>query len=89
MPFRAPENDIEAALVAIWTDVLRQDGIGIDDPFLDLGGDSLQAMQIVARAIGHFALDLSLADVLKESTIAAMARTIAAQRAGDAPPIGT
>jgi len=80
LPYRAPENDIEASLVTIWSDVLLQDGIGVDDSLLDLGGDSLQAMNIAARVVEQFALDLSPVDLLEGSTIAAMAQTIAAGR---------
>jgi amino acid adenylation domain-containing protein len=74
--YRAPANEIEAALVGVWTEVLRQDGIGVDDQFLDLGGDSLQAMSIAARVVERFALDCSPAEVLAGSTIAAMAEAI-------------
>lgn len=81
VPYRAPGNAIEEALLAIWTDVLQQSGIGVDDPFFDLGGDSLKAIRIVARVVERFAPDLSPADLLERSTIAALARKIDAPRA--------
>jgi len=80
LPYRAPENEIEAALAAIWTEVLRQDSIGVDDQFLDLGGDSLQAMSIAARVVEQFARDCSPVDILEASTIAAMAQAIGTRR---------
>lgn len=46
----APRDEIEAALAAIWADVLGGRPIGIHDHFLELGGDSLLALQIAARA---------------------------------------
>ena len=96
LPYRAPESDIEVTLVAIWTDVLRMDGVGVDDPFLDLGGDSLHAMSIAARVVERFALDVSPADLLERtSTIAAVAHRIAELRRSPAdtqpnvPPLAT
>lgn len=89
LPYRAAENDIEAALVAIWTDVLRLDGIGVDDPFLDLGGDSLHAISIAARVVDRFALDVSPVELLESSsTIGAVAQRIGALRRSSAekPP---
>lgn len=46
----APENEIQRTLSEIWQQVLRIDPIGIEDDFFELGGDSLLAMQIVAKA---------------------------------------
>jgi len=84
LPYRAPENEIEAAVAAIWTDVLRQDGIGVDDSLLELGGDSLQAMSIASRVVERFALEVSPVDILRGSTIAAMAQTIIARQRASA-----
>lgn len=89
-PYRAPESDIEVALVALWTDVLRLDGIGVDDPLLELGGDSLHAMSIAARVVERFALAISPADLLDSgSSIATVASRIAAlRRSPGAGPAG-
>ncbi|MDE1476885.1 amino acid adenylation domain-containing protein [Xenorhabdus bovienii] len=46
----APQNTIQARLAAIWSEVLRLKRIGINDNFFALGGDSIQSIQIVARA---------------------------------------
>ena len=36
-------------LVEIWKDVLGVNKIGINDDFFSLGGDSIKAIQILAR----------------------------------------
>ena len=36
----APRTPAEAALAAIWADLLRQPNIGVTDNFFELGGDS-------------------------------------------------
>ncbi|OBF96177.1 non-ribosomal peptide synthetase [Mycobacterium sp. 852002-51152_SCH6134967] len=51
--YRAPATPLESALVAIVADVLDVDGdvrVGVDDDFFSLGGDSVLATQVVARA---------------------------------------
>ncbi|MCY9513732.1 type I polyketide synthase [Paenibacillus apiarius] len=44
--YRAPTNEVEAALVQIWEQVLGIGSIGIDDDFFRLGGSSLHAVRV-------------------------------------------
>lgn len=48
--YTAPRNREEQILVNIWKDVLEVENVGIDDNFFDLGGTSLQSLEIVAKA---------------------------------------
>jgi amino acid adenylation domain-containing protein len=48
--YRAPTSEREIVLAAIWADVLRIERVGIDDNFYDIGGDSIAAIRIAARA---------------------------------------
>jgi acyl-coenzyme A synthetase/AMP-(fatty) acid ligase/acyl carrier protein len=57
--FREPQGIIEEYIASVWKDVLRIDRIGIDDLFLELGGDSLKAMMIIARVTDGFEVDIS------------------------------
>lgn len=50
-PFRAPRTEAEKALAAIWENLLGQENIGLDDDFLELGGDSILVIQAVSRAL--------------------------------------
>jgi amino acid adenylation domain-containing protein len=77
-PYRAPASPTEHALHAIWLEVLRLDDAGVDDPFLDLGGNSLQAAQIVSLVRTRLSVELPVADPLSSGTIAAMARSVEA-----------
>ncbi len=71
-PFTAPRTPIEQALARLWTEALRLDRVGIHDDFFKLGGDSILAIQIVARA--HKAgLRLSPGDIFETLTIARLA----------------
>ena len=46
--YRAPASAVEEILAGIYARVLGVDRVGVDDSFFDLGGDSLQAMRVVA-----------------------------------------
>ena len=47
--FVAPRSDAEKQLASIWSDILQIDDIGVQDNFLDLGGNSIRAVGMVAR----------------------------------------
>jgi acyl carrier protein len=49
----------------------------VHDHFLDLGGDSIRATQIIARVINQYGLELSHQKLLQSPTIAEMAKLIA------------
>ena len=80
--FVAPRTPFETALAAIWSEVLAIDRVGIDDRFLDLGGDSLRAGQILARVIDQFGVELNLRVLLQTPTVADMAMVITQRLAG-------
>lgn len=67
---------VEPALAAIWADVLGVDHVSPDDDFFALGGTSLLAMQIVARASDEFGVDVALDALFEAPTVAGLARRI-------------
>jgi amino acid adenylation domain-containing protein len=77
-PLRAPRNAIEIDLVAIWKEILGVEHLGIDDDFLNLGGDSLKAAQIAARVAQRFKCDVPASAPLLLETVARMAEVVAA-----------
>lgn len=46
---RLPRNEAERKLAALWSEILGIEEIGIDESFLDLGGDSLSAIRALSR----------------------------------------
>ncbi len=48
--YAAPRNEEEEVLVSIWQNVLNIEQVGVHDNFFDLGGASIQSLQIVAHA---------------------------------------
>ena len=70
--YMAPRTPAEETLAAIWSQVLGVDRVGIYDNFLALGGDSIQSIQIVAKA--HKAgLQLNTNQLFEHPTIAELA----------------
>jgi amino acid adenylation domain-containing protein len=57
-PAAALGSPLETAIGEIWADVLRVGGIGAQDDFFDLGGNSLTAIQATMRLHEDFGIDL-------------------------------
>jgi len=71
-PYAAPETPAERVLAAVWQDVLGIAGVGVRDNFLALGGDSISALRVVARARMQ-GVRVSVPDVLGPLTLAGIA----------------
>ena len=72
----APRTAAERLVAGIWAEVLGREQIGVAEDFLDLGGDSILAAQVVARLQRALRLDLSLEAFFDAPTVVAMARVI-------------
>jgi amino acid adenylation domain-containing protein len=77
-----PATDVECALAAIWSDVLKTGAIGRFDDFLELGGHSLLAMQVASRIQQTFDVELPLSAVFDHPNVAALAAEIERSSAG-------
>lgn len=63
-----PRNLEETTLCAIFCEVLGLEKLGIDDNFFEVGGDSILAMQVVAKAKTQ-AFALSIRDIYEMPTV--------------------
>ena len=83
-----PRNPLEAQLAAAWAEVLGVDRVGIFDSFLELGGSSLMATQLVSRLAPRLGIDIPLSELFDRPTVAALAELVsqkqAARQAADA-----
>jgi amino acid adenylation domain-containing protein len=73
VPASRPMTEMETSLATVWRDVLGMDVVGPNDDFFDLGGQSLTAMQVIARISDTLGLEVELQDVFDHPTIAALA----------------
>ncbi len=74
-PYVAPRDEAERLLADIWTDVLKVGRVGIHDDFFDLGGDSILAIGVGARA-SQFGMELTVGDLFSQRTIAGLSARI-------------
>jgi amino acid adenylation domain-containing protein/non-ribosomal peptide synthase protein (TIGR01720 family) len=75
-PYTAPRTDTERQLAAIWMQVLEVDRIGVDDRFLDLGGNSLKAILMVSRVLKAMGTKITIRHVFEHDTIATLASAL-------------
>jgi amino acid adenylation domain-containing protein len=75
-----PETAAERALAAIWAELLGVEKVGIHDNFFSLGGDSIVSLRVVALAAKQ-GLSITLQDIFRQQTIAAVAMIARASEA--------
>lgn len=73
-----PRTPTEQTVAAIWSEVLGQTGISVEDRFGDLGGHSLLAVQVAARIEARFGVKPALRSLLMDP-LSVIAAPLAAQ----------
>jgi amino acid adenylation domain-containing protein len=71
-----PRTPAEAALAAIWREVLGVGRVGVRDGFVELGGHSLLAIRAASRISETFGAQVTLDAVLEHRTIESLARRL-------------
>lgn len=75
-PFVAPLTPVEEILADIWAEVLHVERVGVHDDFLELGGNSLLATQLISRMRSTFKVELPLRCVFEARTVTAMVEAL-------------
>ena len=78
----SPRNEMEKAFAAIYEQVLNKQPIGITDDFFNLGGDSIKILRTISALRKQLALDISIADFYKHSTIESLVQYVS-ERSND------
>ncbi len=89
-PPAADGNPIESQLRAIWRRVLGVESVGADDNFFDLGGTSLQLIQVHAIITATMQSDVTVVDLFQFPRISALAARLsraAEPQAAQAAPL--
>lgn len=82
--YAPPSTDVEAALCALWAEAVGTARASVDDDFLDLGADSLIAVQIQTAILDRWGVDIPLDQLFELSTPRQVAAHIAAASPGEA-----
>jgi len=85
----APRGATEEVLAGLWAELLGVPRVSRDDDFFALGGQSLAATICLARVQKHLGVELPLAALFRERTLARVAHAIDAAREDlqPAPPL--
>jgi non-ribosomal peptide synthase protein (TIGR01720 family) len=73
----APRSEVEAKLADIWSRILGIEKLGVNDNFFEIGGDSIQCIQIVAKA-RQAGLHMTTKQLFENPTITELASVIGA-----------
>ena len=77
VPFVTPRSPVEESVARLCSQILGIRLIGVHDNLFDLGGNSLLAMQIVARVMKTFRVNVPLRCFYESPTIAGLSAIIA------------
>ncbi|HQV21038.1 MAG TPA: condensation domain-containing protein, partial [Gordonia sp. (in: high G+C Gram-positive bacteria)] len=65
----APESDTEVALAQVYADLLGVERVGVTESFFDIGGNSLSAMRLAARAAEVLGVEVSVRDIFDAPSV--------------------
>ncbi len=82
----APRTETEKQLAAIWAEVLHVERVSRHDNFFDLGGHSLQAVQLISKITAALRTSLSIKTLFLHPTVAELADAL--QTAAPTLPAG-
>lgn len=75
--YATPANPLEAAVAELWQEVLGVQPVGVHDNFLELGGDSITGVKIIAALREWLQLEIPTASLYDAPTVATLAWLIA------------
>ncbi len=74
--YEPPQNEIEKQLVDIWRQVLGIEKIGVNSPFLNIGGNSLKAIRAISWINREFQSSIRIRTFFELATIRKIAQAI-------------
>jgi amino acid adenylation domain-containing protein len=78
--FVAPQSDLEKTLADLFKAALRQDQVGVNDNFFDLGADSLMLTTLHRRLQIELKREISITELFQFPTIRSLAERLAQNR---------
>ncbi|MFB1481089.1 non-ribosomal peptide synthase/polyketide synthase, partial [Corallococcus sp. RDP092CA] len=86
----APRGEVEARVAALWRERLGLEFVGRHDNFLEIGGNSLTAAQLLNQVRDTFGVNLPLAALFEAPTVAGIAeRLVPLLRQAPRAPVST
>ena len=79
-PYVEPGAGVEATLAEIWAAALGLEKVGADDDFYRLGGDSIVAIELIAKVRAKLKVSVPVTALLENGTVRQLAKRVAAAR---------
>jgi FkbH-like protein len=77
--FIAPAPGMESEIAGIWRQALRLDAVGAQDSFRELGGKSIQLVQVHRLLLERLGIDVDITTLFQHPTVASLAAHLTAQ----------
>ncbi|WP_264524499.1 non-ribosomal peptide synthetase [Flavobacterium sp. N502536] len=74
--YTLPKTELEAKILNVWKTILCNENIGIQDPFFEVGGNSISLMKMVRMVNKELDINLKVLNAFKFSTIEALVNHI-------------
>lgn len=74
--FEDPRDDVERRVAAIWSTEMDVRSVGVNDDFLELGGDSLSALGIIAAIETEFGRSLDVYEFMNAASVRRLAEIL-------------
>jgi acyl carrier protein len=74
--FEDPRDDVERRVAAIWSAQMDIRSVGVNDDFLELGGDSLSALGIIAAIETEFGRPLDVYEFMSAASVRRLAEIL-------------
>jgi acyl transferase domain-containing protein/acyl carrier protein len=75
--YAPPGNQVQHALVNMWSKFFGIEGVGIQDDFFEMGGDSLKALNLLPKIQEELSVEIPIAEFFKRPTIQKLSEYIA------------
>ena len=82
-----PRTPREQTIASIWATALERTDIGVYDDFFELDGDSLAAIDVIAKIRDVYGVSIQSMSFFEAPTVAALAAAVAAAAPSERPPV--
>lgn len=72
--YAAPEDSVESSIAEIWSALLGQEQVSINDNFFAIGGHSLLAVEVLNQLRQRFSKPIQMTDLFRYTTIKTLAK---------------
>ena len=83
--YLAPQTELEERIADCWKKVLQLDQVGIHDNFFDLGGSSMEIIQLANELKPVLGTDITVVSLFRHLTIGSFARYLVEQTSAAQP----